>query len=87
MVYRTRLLLRFGVRFPDPFPESLQRVGAGLRTEPVIRAESLYDGLDHFFLKVIRTSFAFPVIEHFGKSTDNRAVAVSVLMFKAEKFS
>ena len=48
-----RLLLRLRIRFPDPLPQSLQRAGAGLRAQPVIGAESLHDGLNHFFLNSI----------------------------------
>jgi hypothetical protein len=67
---------------PNPF-----WVGAGLWAEPVIRAESLHDGLNDLFLDVICAGFPFPVIEHFGEATDDGIVAVSVLMFETEKFA
>src|SRR5215212_5751587 len=82
-----RLLLRFGIGFPDALPQALQRVGAGLRTESFIRAESLHNGLDHLFLNTIGAGFPFPVIEHFGETADDGTIAVSVLMFETEEFA
>ena len=81
------LLLRLGIGFADPLPQAFQRVGAGLWAESIIGAESLHDGLDHFFLNIVRTGFPFPVIEHFGEPTDDGTIAVPVLMFETEKFS
>src|SRR5687767_8342786 len=82
-----RLLLRFGIRLPDPFPQPFQHIGAGLWAEPLIGAESLHDGLNDLLLNPIRAGFPFPVIEHFGEATDNRTVAVTVFVFKAKEFS
>jgi hypothetical protein len=87
MECRSRLLLGLRIRFPDPLPQSSQHIGTGLWAESVVGAESLNYGLNHLFLNVIRTGFPFPVIEHFGKSANNGAVAVSVLMFETEKFA
>src|SRR4029079_5395990 len=84
---RSRLLVGLRIRFPDPLPQSSQRIGTGLWAESIVGAEPLNDGLNHLFLNVIRTGFPFPVIEHFGKSANNGAVAVSVLMFETEEFA
>ena len=81
------LLLRFGICLPDPLPQSFQRVGAGLRTEPVIRAEPLDNGLDDLFLNSVGASVPFPVIEHFGETANDGDVVVSVLVFETEEFA
>jgi hypothetical protein len=87
MRYGPRLLLSFGIRFPDPLPQPFQGVSTGLWAESVIRAEPLHDSLNHLFLNMIRTSFTFPVIEHFRESADDGAIAVSVLVFETEEFA
>jgi hypothetical protein len=83
----TCFLRRFGIRFADTLPQAFQRVGAGLWAEPIIRAESLHDGLYHFLLNPIGTSVPFPEIEHFCESANDGTVTVSVLMFETEKFA
>jgi hypothetical protein len=82
-----RLLLRLGIRLPDALPQTAQGVGTRLGAETLVRAESLHNGLNNFFLNAVCASFAFPVIEHFGEPTDDRVVAVSVLMFETEEFA
>jgi hypothetical protein len=47
----------------------------------------LHDGLDHFLLDTLCTGFPLPVIEHFGKPTDNGDIGISISMFEAEKFT
>ena len=80
-------LRRFGVGFPDALPQASQGVGTGLGTKPVIRAQSLHDRLDDLLLDPIGPGFPLPVIEHLGQSTNNGAVAVSVLMFETKEFA
>jgi hypothetical protein len=80
-------LLRFGIGFPDPLPQPFQCISTRLWAESVIGAQSLHNGLNDIFLKIIRSSVPFPVIEHFGKSADDGAVAVSVLVFETEEFT
>jgi hypothetical protein len=43
--------------------------------------------LNDFFLNAIGAGFPFPEIQHFGKTTDNRAIGISILMFEAKKFT
>lgn len=82
------LFLRgFGVGFANALPQSPQRVRAGLRAQPVIRAESLHDGLNNFFLELIGTSIPFPIIEHFRESANDGAITISVFVFKTKKFA
>ena len=83
----TSLLLRFGVRLADPLPQSPQRVGARLRTEPVVGAKPLYNGLYDLFLNSVRAGIPFPVIEHFGETADDGDVVVSVLVLETEEFA
>jgi hypothetical protein len=87
LLWGTCFLRRFWIRIPNALPQPFQRVGAGLWAEPVIRAQSLHDGLDDFFLDPICASIPLPIIEHFGESADDGAVAVSVFVFESEKFA
>jgi hypothetical protein len=44
------------------------------------------DALPQPFQRV-DAGLAFPVIEHFGKATDDSTIGISVLMFETEKFA
>ena len=80
-------LLSFRIRIADSFPQPFQGVGAGLWAESVIRAESLLDGLNHFFVDAIGARFGCPKVEHLCQPADNGRVAVSVLVFETEEFT
>ena len=86
-VARLGSLRGFGIGFADAFPQTSQHIGPGLGAQPIVGAESLHDGLNDFLLNSIRSSIPFPVLQHFSQSTDDGAVAVSVLVFETEKFT
>jgi hypothetical protein len=58
-----------------------------LRAESVIRAESLLDGLNHFFVDAIDTRFGFPEVKHLCQAADNGGITISVLVFETEEFT
>jgi hypothetical protein len=77
----------FRICLADALPQAFQGVGTRLRAEPVIRAEPLDNGLNHFFADAIGAGFGFPEIEHLCQPADNGRVNVSVLVFETEEFT